>query len=176
MKCAESIDLLINKSCNKYSEESKNQIYGIYGSRETKAEEETKDLESYCGNRPTEKKGTKMSNLKASKSAFTGMCTIDSIVNLFRSINYIQTIRGHNICDHKAQCSTCILRSAICKAELGQGVNKFVLIPEFKHNLNMFMGSYFCSECMDRFEKEDEMCHLEKDNCVGLDRYGSSRY
>ena len=70
-------------------------------SRGEKAEEETKDLESYCGNGPKEKKGTKPSNVKASKSAFTGMCTIDSIVNLFQSINYIQIIRDHNICDHK---------------------------------------------------------------------------
>ena len=41
----------------------------------------------------------------------------------------------------------CILRSAICKVELGKGVNKFVLIPAIKHNLNMFMGSYFCAVC-----------------------------
>ena len=88
------------------------------------------------------------------------MCTIDSIVNLFRSINDIQTIR-----DHKVHCSKCILKSAICKAELGKGVNKFELIPEIKHNKDMFMGSYFCSECLERFEnKEEEISHMEKMN------------
>ena len=88
-----------------------------------------------------------------------------TIVNLIRSINYIQTIRDHDICDHKVHCSKCILRSAIRKAELGKGLKNFVLIPEIKRNKHMFMGSNFCSECVERFEnKEEEISHMEKKN------------
>ena len=75
VKCAQGVALLINKSCNKYSDENIDQIIGKR-SWERKAEEEMKDLVSYCGNGPKEKKGTKTSNAKASKSAFTGMCTL----------------------------------------------------------------------------------------------------
>ena len=90
------------------------------------------------------------------KPVNSGINTIDAICNALCCIDYPETIQHHELCNPKERCSQCILRSAICKAELGKGVKKFVLVPEINHNLDIFLGQNFCSECFQQFENEEE--------------------
>ena len=120
------------------------------------------EIESYCGDgKPEKNKSNKPKELNM-KAAFTGICTVDSIINLFRCTAFFDNIIGHNLCNHKENCSTCILRSALCKSNVGKGVNKFVEVPEIKHNLRIFLGENHCPQCFVRFGTEEEkLIHLE---------------
>jgi hypothetical protein len=103
------------------------------------------EIESYCGDgKPEKNKSNKPKELNM-KAAITGICTVDSIINLFRCTAFFENIIGHNLCNHKENCSTCILRSALCKSNVGKGVIFFVEV-----------------ECFVRFGMEEEkLIHLE---------------
>ena len=141
-------------------------------SKEIRTEDKIKDfeccLDSYCGSGPKEKKRTETtseSSLNKIKPAFTDICVIDSLINLFMSTN-IEKMKTHIFHkDHKERCAICILRSAICKTKLDKGLKKSVSLPEIKYNLNIFLGTYHCVDCLQQFNnKEEEMEHMEENN------------
>ena len=126
---------------------------------------EIEDLEtqvaSVCGKGGEKKKGKKLLDGEKMKSAFNDICTVDALVNLFRCTDYLDVMKNHDLCNHVEKCSACILRSAICKTELGKGMA--VGTPEIIHNLTMFLGEIYCPECLTSYSnKEDQIMHMQE--------------
>ena len=85
------------------------------------SEDETLDdfnrkLASYRGHGP-KKRGKETTSVDI-KPVFTGKCTIDAILNMLRTTDFIETMSYHTLCQHTHYCIKCILRSALCKAKL----------------------------------------------------------
>ena len=107
----------------------------------SKCENETledfeRKLASYRGHGP--KKRGKETSFVEIKPVITGKCTIDAILNMLRTTDFIETMTSHTLCQHTEFCMKCILRSALCKAKLGSGKKNTVEVAEIKNNLEMF--------------------------------------
>ena len=156
---------IIQKKKYKYIDSS-NLMYKEMITEERFTESEP-SLQSYCGNGPKQKKRTETTGETAlnMKSAFIDICVVDSLVNLFMATN-IEKMRTHTFHkDHKERCALCILRSAICRTKLGKGVKKSVFVSEIKHNLNFFLGTSYCADCLQQFNNEEEKKeHIEENN------------
>ena len=107
------------------------------------------ELEYFSGKGKPEKDKSSAQKKTKLKALFTGMCAVDAIINLFRCTGLSHT-NNHNLCDQKEKCTYCILRSALCKANVGKGVKKYVEIPEIKNNLQMFFAT-----------EEEKLIHIE---------------
>ena len=142
-----------------------NEIESFCGHENMMKSKEVEDLEtqvaSVCGKGGEKKKGKQLMDGEKMKSAFNDICTVDALVNLFRSTDYLDVMKNHDLCNHVEKCSACILRSAICKTELGKGVA--VGTPEIIHNLTMFLGEIYCPECLTSYSnKEDQIMHMQE--------------
>ena len=104
-------------------------------------------LEGYKG-RGKVAKNTKAVSLKA---GYTGLCSIDSLLNLFKSSELINS--EHPLCDHKLRCALCIVRSALVKIETSTDKKKFVKLQEIEKNLQIFLGKFFCRSCYGPIEQ-----------------------
>ena len=119
-------------------------------------------LDSICGQGPKTNKGVKITDGTIKKAAYTDICSVDALLNLFRSTNFIESMNDHSSCNHQTKCHPCIFRSGLIKTEMGTGVKNAVLVPEVKNNLEMFLGNNYCEPCLQRFEsKEDQIKHME---------------
>ena len=96
------------------------------------------------------------------KPAFTGLCTIDSILNISRVMGFEEEIIQHPLCSHKLRCRKCIFRSAICKMKSGKGNKTYIELPEIRHNLEMFLGEIFCITCFESFDSQEELENHKK--------------
>ena len=142
-----------------------NEIESFCGHENMMKSKEVEDLEtqvaSVCGKGGEKKKGKQLMDGEKMKSAFNDICTVDALVNLFRCTDYLDVMKNHDLCNHVEKCSACILRSAICKTELGKGVA--VGTPEIIHNLTMFLGEIYCPECLTSYSnKEDQIMHMQE--------------
>ena len=79
------------------------------------------------------------------KTGYTGLCSIDGLLNLFRNSELINI--EHKLCDHKARCALCIVRSALLKIETSTEKKKFVKLQEIEKNLKIFLGKSYCHTC-----------------------------
>ena len=140
------IDYIQMRSCAEY-----------LANLEVQREKETIDtISSYKGMG----KQTKKTNVKTSfvqKPAFTGFCVIDSLLNISRVMGVEEELETHPLCDPKLKCKKCIYRSAICKIKCGKGNRSFIEIPEIRHNLDIFLGDYFCESCFETFDTKEEL-------------------
>ena len=123
---------------------------------EAQREKETLDIiSSYKGMG----KQTKKTNAKTScvqKPAFTGFCAIDAILNISRVMGFEENLEDHPLCDSKLKCKKCIYRSAICKVKSGKGNRSYIEVPEIRHNMDLFLGDYFCPLCLESFDTKEE--------------------
>ena len=97
----------------------------------------------------------KLSNLKqrlkiepsSRKTIYTNICTLDTTLNILHCTGFLQSLENHSLCDHKERCITCIVRSALLKANFSKTNKPYVECPEILHNLNILFGSEHCSFC-----------------------------
>ena len=76
----------------------------------------------------------------------TGFCSIDALLNLFRS-SELKNVQHHKLCAHKLRCSLCIVRSALLKVETSKEKKKQVKLQEIEKNLKIFLGNNYCLKC-----------------------------
>ena len=120
-------------------------------------------LQGYKG-RGKVAKDTKTVSLK---TGYTGLCSIDSLLNLFRNSELINI--EHKLCHHKERCALCIVRSALLKIETSREKKKFVKLPEIEKNLQIFLGKSYCQKCYGPIvEKESHSCPLIKPAEISL--------
>ena len=120
-------------------------------------------LQSYKGRGKVAKNTTTVSL----KTGYTGLCSIDGLLNLFRNSELINI--EHNLCDHKLRCALCIVRSALLKIETSKEKKKFVKLPEIEKNLGIFLGKSFCPTCFGPFDQNDShTCPLIKPAEISL--------
>ena len=103
LECADTLNQLINNNYKQdYSKGSDNKI-------PENISKEVENLEtqmaSVCGKGGEKKKGTKLTDEKKMKSAFNDICTVDSLVNLFRCTDYLDVMKNHDLCNHVEKCS-----------------------------------------------------------------------
>ena len=127
---------------------------------EAKIEKDSSDISSYKG--MAKKKVTQAKTSVVQKPAFTGFCTIDTILNISRVIGFEDEIRNHELCDPKLKCKKCIYRSSICKLKSGKGNRTYIEIPEIRHNLDIFLGPFYCMKCFESFDSEEELENHQK--------------
>ena len=127
---------------------------------ESKIEKDSSDISSYKG--MAKKKVTQAKTSVVQKPAFTGFCTIDAILNISRVIGFEDEIRNHELCDPKLKCKKCIYRSSICKMKSGKGNRTYIEIPEIRHNMDIFLGLFYCMKCFESFDSEEELENHEK--------------
>ena len=89
------------------------------------------------------------------KTGYTGICSIDSLLNLLRN-SIFKNEENHKFCSHVERCALCIVRSAISKIELNKEKKCYVNIPEIIHNLNIFLGESYCVSCYKPFDNQEE--------------------
>ena len=99
---------------------------------------------------------TKNKNLIKKKTAFNGICAIDSVINLLRASSFLQFTSKHTKCDHKALCAVCIIRSALLKCEYSRTLKSYVELPEILNNLWIFLGPNYCTKCFLIFTNQEE--------------------
>ena len=173
IRYAEKVDEFVKNSCNDINFENTDKVIKKSTNvNEIKCIDNIDDfersLESYCGNGPKVKKIRETTSETSSnklKPAFIDICVVDSLINMFMSMN-IEKMRTHIFHkDHKDRCALCILRSAIYKTRLDKGPKNAIDVPEIKNNLQIFLGTYYCVHCFQQFDKEDEeKVHTEENN------------
>ena len=136
------------KACTSYKQDCNEGICKSHQrvSKETRQIEHADleaQLDSICGQGPKTKKGIQITGASIKKAAYTDICSVDALVNLFRSTNFIEVMNDHSLCNHQTKCHACILRSSLIKTDMGTGAKTFVLVPEIKNNLEMFLLSLF---------------------------------
>ena len=120
-------------------------------------------LQSYKGRGKVAKNNTTVSL----KTGYTGLCSIDGLLNLFRNSELINI--DHNLCDHKLRCALCIVRSALLKIETSMDKKKFVKLPEINTNLGIFLGKSYCHTCYGPIvQSESHTCPLIKPAEISL--------
>ena len=120
-------------------------------------------LQSYKGRGKVAKNTTTVSL----KTGYTGLCSIDGLLNLFRNSELINI--EHNLCDHKLRCALCIVRSALLKIETSMEKKKFVKLPEIEKNLGIFLGKSYCHTCNGPIVQSDShTCPLIKPAEISL--------
>jgi hypothetical protein len=120
-------------------------------------------LQSYKGRGKVAKNTTTVSL----KTGYTGLCSIDGLLNLLRN-SELKNIE-HNLCNHKLRCALCIVRSALLKIETSKEKKKFVKLPEIEKNLGIFLGKSFCPTCFGPLDQNDShTCPLIKPAEISL--------
>ena len=84
------------------------------------------------------------------------------MINLIRSSGFLKFVENHAKCDHKEACAVCIIRSALAKCEISKSPKGYVELPEIRHNLWIFLGPFYCSECCMSFESQEEETNHKK--------------
>ena len=149
----EKTEFAFNKNDIYYGKKSLNYVETLLSSYKGKGMENMTALSSYKG------KGSKDGTEKISKqvkAAFTGMCSIDSILNLLRVCNFVTNNQSHPKCHHSQKCARCILRSALVRIDTDKSTRTFTRVPEVEHNLQLFVNEYACKICGLEFNSKHE--------------------
>ena len=105
------------------------------------------------------------------KTGFSGICSIDSLINLLRS-SEIKSSENHELCSHTKRCPLCIVRSSIFRIEKNKDNKSYVKIPEIQKNLDIFLGKEYCRSCYKPLKNESEpkshSCPLMKPADIAL--------
>ena len=105
------------------------------------------------------------------KTGFSGICSIDSLINLLRS-SEIKSSEKHELCSHTKRCPLCIVRSSIFRIEKNKDNKSYVKIPEIQKNLDIFLGKEYCGSCYKPLKNESEpkshSCPLMKPADIAL--------
>ena len=119
-------------------------------------------LEQYRG------RGTvlKNSNDASLNVGVTGVCSIDSLLNLFRNTDF-KAMDNHSKCHHRLKCALCIVRSALIKIDTLK--RKCVKLPEIENNIGIFLGKFYCPSCyLPNGQAKNHRCPIIKPAEIGL--------
>ena len=80
------------------------------------------------------------------KTGYSGICSIDSLINLLRS-SELKSSENHELCSHRKRCPLCIVRSSILRIEKNNEKKSYVKLTEILNNLDIFLGKEYCGSC-----------------------------
>ena len=101
-------------------------------------------------------KPSKESKKGNSKTGYSGICSIDSLVNLLRSSD-LKSSENHELCSHRERCPLCIVRSSNSRIEKSNEKKSYVKMPEIQSNLEIFLGKEYCESCCKPLKTEKEV-------------------